>query len=44
MDDGYEEAQEVLRITLGLGEVGFRDDEAGRAIAEASPLAPADPW
>lgn len=44
MDDGNEEAQEVLRITLGLGEVGFRDDEAGRAIAEASPLAPADPW
>jgi len=44
MDDGNEEAQEILRVVLGLRDSGFRPGESAAAIPEASPLAPADPW
>lgn len=44
MDDGNEEAQEILRVVLGLLDSGFRPGEDAAAIPEASPMAPADPW
>lgn len=44
MDDGNDEARDLLRLVLGLRESGFRAAEDGGAIGEASPLAPADPW
>jgi len=44
MDGGNEEAQEILQRVLGLRDAGFRAAEGGGAVAEASPLAPADPW
>ena len=44
LDADHEEAREVLRLVLSLREAGFRDEEAGGSPAEASPLAPADPW
>ncbi len=44
MDDGNEEAQDVLRTVLRLRDAGFRDDDMGRAFGEASPLAPTAPW
>ena len=44
MDDGNEEAQEILRVVLGLRDSGFRPGEDAAAIPEASPMAPADPW
>ena len=44
MDAGNEEAQEVLRISVSLGDAGFRADEQGGDVDETSPLAPADPW
>jgi hypothetical protein len=44
MDGGNEEAQEVLRIAVSLRAAGFRADDEGGGIGEASPLAPANPW
>ena len=43
MDDGNEEARDVLRLVLNLREAGFRSDEWGVGD-DVSPLAPADPW
>lgn len=43
MDEGADEAREVLRLVLNLREAGFRSGETGD-LTEASPLAPIDPW
>ena len=44
LDDGNEEAQEVLRMASGLRESGFRAGEEDGPAEEAPSIAPARAW